>query len=77
MYADETSVTCSAEDNDEVCNDLRMRLTILLNGYGRISLVLTLIKQNTWPLVTKDKKPNPWSIRGKYKWRTNQTGQKS
>ena len=36
MFADDISVTSSAEDIDELCNDLRTEVDNIAVGYGRI-----------------------------------------
>ena len=57
MYVDDTSVTCSAEDIDELRNDLKTEMDNIAEWLRQNKLSLNTDKQNTWLLVTNDKLP--------------------
>ena len=48
MYADDTSVTCSAEDLTELCNDLKTEVGNIAEWLRLNKLSLSTDKQSTW-----------------------------
>ena len=55
MYADDTSVTCSAEDIYDLCNDLKAEIDNIAEWLRQNKLSLNTEKQNIWLLVINDK----------------------
>ena len=53
MYADDTSVTCSAEDIYDLCNDLKAEIDNIAECLRQNKLSLNTEKQNIWLLAHK------------------------